>query len=345
MEFHSRKYSLYDIYKWHNDEILTLNPYYQRRRNIWSSAGKSYFLDTLFRNLPSHKIFLREFVKKGRGIREVVDGQQRLRTIIDFLDGKFRINNSKELCNRGLKFDDLDDESKHSFMNYEISIDILLEASDADVRDLFLRLNTYTIRLNKQELRNAKYHGEFKQFINMLSEKTISRLLNLKVISKRSFTRMMELELISEIIIAMMDGLQDKKKFIDHFYERYDEKFPDQNIYESQFLDLFDLIYKTHYNAIKRTVFRRKALFYSLFLALYDLKYGLKHQDGPYTDKIDHEKINNTIYKLNSIIKNKDVPNEYNDFIEASSRQTDNINPRIKRHNTILFDILNSVRQ
>jgi len=342
MESESKKYTIEEIIKWSKNDELVLRPYYQRRKNIWSREGKSYFLDTLFRNLPIHKIFLREFVNKGIGIREVVDGQQRLRTILDFYDNNFRINNKKEFENSNKKYEEMNDDVKFNFLNYEMTVDILMNASDKDVRDLFLRLNKYSISLNKQELRNAKFHGEFKQFIDKQSENTASKLMKIGIISKNSYARMLELELISELIIAMIHGLQDKKKSIDFYYEEYDNSFYLANEMQSKYEEIFNHIYTNYYPYIKKTIFRRKAIFYSLFLVMYDIKHGLPRKNGPYNEKWNDEKIRIAIYKIDNVFKTQKLNSQYIDFIEACSRQTDNLHPRELRHDFILKAILNS---
>jgi hypothetical protein len=341
MEYKSSTFSIQELYNWYKSNELKLNPLYQRR-NVWSSEGKSFFLDTLFRGLPTHKIFLREVINYGKGTKEVVDGQQRLRTIFDFIDDAFRINNKTELQNYGKKYSEfIDEQKKWDLLNYSISVDMLLFASDKDVRDLFLRLNRYSITLNQQELRNAKFHGEFKQFVSNISGEFYDKLKWSKIISKRSYIRMFEEELIAEIIIAMMDGLQDKKKSINIFYEKYDEKFFNKRRIYNKFKEIFNIIINNYGDVVKNTNIKRKAIFYSLFLIIYDILYGLKGQKGPYKVDILSIDLKNKLLKIDDIIKNPDKYPNYSYFIESCSRQTDNIKPRQTRHDFILNIILN----
>src|SRR5437867_3424020 len=73
-----------------NDQ-LDLEPPYQRR-SVWTRKDKQFFLDTIFRNYPSPAIFLhKSMTSEGKAVYHVVDGKQRLQTILDFVAGKVRI--------------------------------------------------------------------------------------------------------------------------------------------------------------------------------------------------------------------------------------------------------------
>src|ERR1039457_5138642 len=70
---------------------LDLDPPYQRR-SVWSRTDKQYFIDTVLSNLPAPPIFLHKSLDdQGRPTYHVVDGKQRLQTVIDFTRDKIRI--------------------------------------------------------------------------------------------------------------------------------------------------------------------------------------------------------------------------------------------------------------
>ena len=81
--FDSRTYSINDFVEWDGQKQLVLNPRFQRRA-VWSEKAKSYLIDTIIRGKPIPKIFIRQKlnVTTKTSLREVVDGQQRLRTIL-----------------------------------------------------------------------------------------------------------------------------------------------------------------------------------------------------------------------------------------------------------------------
>src|SRR3989344_4284773 len=83
-------YSVSDFIAWQKDGILILSPDFQRR-TVWSSSAKSYLVDTVVRGFPMPVIFLRERktdLKALKTAKEVVDGQQRIRTLLSYINPK-----------------------------------------------------------------------------------------------------------------------------------------------------------------------------------------------------------------------------------------------------------------
>ena len=107
-------------------------------------------------------------IRKGATIREVVDGQQRLNAIFDYLRDGFAVQKFHNSTVGGLKFSEFSENERERFLNYELSVALLVGATDPDVLDIFARINSFTITLNAQEKRNAKYFGAFKIFVYSL---------------------------------------------------------------------------------------------------------------------------------------------------------------------------------
>ena len=82
------QYRVSDFIAWQRGQTLELNPNFQRRP-VWKKSAKSFLIDTILRGLPIPIIFLRDLrtdLKTLKAKREVVDGQQRIRTIFSFVD-------------------------------------------------------------------------------------------------------------------------------------------------------------------------------------------------------------------------------------------------------------------
>ena len=113
--------------------------------------------------MPIPKIYLRTKIepRTRSTIREVVDGQQRLRAIIDFVEGRLRLGKRAGEFDR-LTFEEASEEQQVALLGYRLAVDQLTNATDADVLEIFGRLNSYNLVLTPAEKRHAKYQGDFK---------------------------------------------------------------------------------------------------------------------------------------------------------------------------------------
>ncbi len=94
------------------------------------------------------KLLLMQDVKDRRNIRVVVDGQQRLRAILEYVEGGFAISRAHSREHAGVRFDDLPGEIQSDLLKYEIGVDLLYDLPYGDLLDIFARLNTYTGKLS-----------------------------------------------------------------------------------------------------------------------------------------------------------------------------------------------------
>ena len=81
------QFSVTDFLSWKREGTLDLKPRFQRR-SVWKPGAKSFFIDTVVRGLPAPIIYLRQKLDLNSQVtvREVVDGQQRLRTLFAYID-------------------------------------------------------------------------------------------------------------------------------------------------------------------------------------------------------------------------------------------------------------------
>lgn len=92
ISFDSIPYTINDFLEWYTRDELVLSPKFQRR-SVWSQKAKSYFIDTIIRGLPLPKIFMQQEVdlETRKTVRQIVDGQQRIRAILSFIEDGFKI--------------------------------------------------------------------------------------------------------------------------------------------------------------------------------------------------------------------------------------------------------------
>lgn len=149
------QYKVADFLQWQKAGGLDLAPIFQRR-SVWSAKAKSYLVDTVVRGLPTPIIFLRDRIdlQSLRPSREVVDGQQRLRTLIGFIDPSalsdfdeerdaFLVipTHNEEIA--GKPFPELAPKFQHMILNYSVSTHVI--PSTVDDREI-LMISSASIR-------------------------------------------------------------------------------------------------------------------------------------------------------------------------------------------------------
>jgi len=214
-----------DVVRWYRDKELIINETFQRR-SVWTAAAKTYLIDTILSELPLPKFYLRTKInpQTQHVIREIVDGQQRVRAIAEFANNDLCLTSRSEQYN-GSKYEDLDEDAKTRFLGYTISAEQLLNASDDDVLEIFARLNSYTVNLNAAEKRHAKYQTEFKWAIRKAAteHKAFWERHNILTIKERF--RMADDALMAEIFGIFLEGVRDGgARNIDRLYRDQDDQ-------------------------------------------------------------------------------------------------------------------------
>src|SRR5580704_2770488 len=135
-------YSPHDFVLWQEKDILVISPKFQRRP-VWRTPARSYFIDTLLRGMTVPPIYLRQTQNdsKTKMIREVVDGQQRVRCVLDFIEGEYRLSKTLKASWAGKKFDQLDEGQQDRIMSFGFPSEIFKGITDQQVLELFCRLN------------------------------------------------------------------------------------------------------------------------------------------------------------------------------------------------------------
>lgn len=274
--FDSRVYSISDLAEWEKQGQLELNPAFQRRP-VWSDKAKSFLLDTIIRGKPIPKFFIRQKINvtTRTSMREVVDGQQRIRAILSYLKDGFHISKVQNAEYGGRKFSQLPEEAQAQLLSYEVAVDLLINLPDPEVLDIFSRLNSYAVVLNEQEKLNAQYFGPFKILADKVGRKYNQYWISNNILSQRHIMRMQEVNLVADLLIALTEGIRAKKR-IRAYYKQYENKFPcDPVMLEEKFDYVVDHIDRLFPGGLSNLTFSRQFLFYSLFTAVAHCLYGL----------------------------------------------------------------------
>lgn len=276
MKIEEGKYSISEIVDWFRNRVLVVNSDYQRGGGLWPPAAKSYFIDTILREFPFPKVYFHERVDKAtkKPKREIVDGQQRISTIVDFVDGKFALGrNAREYS--GARFDDLPDEVQDQLWAYTISVDVIRNADRSEILQMFRRMNAYTLPLNESEKRHSEFFGEFKDWVNSVLDRE-GRILNeWNVLTSRQTVRMQDAEFIADVALAVDEGvISTSPAKLRLLYRNNDECFEKLASFDNQVSGALRAVAQD-LSGIQGTYATKPHVFHSLLCALIHNKFGL----------------------------------------------------------------------
>lgn len=250
------------------DGTIIVNHDYQRSERVWPPAARSYLLDTVLTGFPIPKLSLyqRTDLKSRRTIEEIVDGQQRSMAFRDFYNDHFRITGSKNAYS-GMLYSQLPEDAQEKFIGYNLSVDIFIGATPNDIREVFRRINSYTVPLNAQEERNAVYQGAFKWFMVELSKQYSQTLKDIGTFNERQLIRMQDIQLFSEVTLALMNGIATSaKRQIDNIYEQFEAGFPQEGYYNHAFDTAFEHVVR--WKSLHGGPLMKANMMYALILAI-----------------------------------------------------------------------------
>lgn len=263
---------------------LELRPPFQRKP-VWASKQRNSLIESILLDIPIPEVYIQVTqAEDGTENYGVVDGQQRLRTILQFIgierdqdSGDTESQNNFSLehlsatsVHKDLSFTAVLGEARKKFFQYEVCVRFLYSDNIREVEDIFKRLNKYTMPLKPQELRNATYHGPFAQLSEQLADDEYWAVN--RIISPATIRRMGDIEMMSDLLIGVLHGPQGgAAKVIDQYYEQYepcDDEFPEQSRVKRIFLKSHETIKRLFPTLDEVPRWSNRADFYSVFIAL-----------------------------------------------------------------------------
>jgi hypothetical protein len=279
--------SRFQAISWFQDHYkagrLELRPPFQRKP-VWTDKQRSFLIESVLMDIPIPEVYV-QVTQTDDGSEQygVVDGQQRLRTILQFV-GIERDKDQEEDEDHNLfaleklpetslykdkTFADVTGEARKRFFQYEICVRNLYTEDRRIVEDVFKRLNKFTLPLKPQELRNATYHGAFAKLSELLADDEYWAVN--RIISPAAIRRMADIEMMSDLLIGLIHGPQGgSAKIIDQYYEQYEQyedEFPEQTRIKRRFGRVLATI-QGLFPEIAETRWGNRADFYSLFVVL-----------------------------------------------------------------------------
>lgn len=308
---------------------IRINHAYQRSDKVWPPAAKSYLIESIVLGYPVPNIYHDNItnVQTGRSVREIIDGQQRSRTIKDYRDGKFKLSGPKIHDDlKGRFYADLGDEHKQNFLSYVLSIDMFSGASPPEIRQVFRRMNSYTVPLNPEEMRHATFQGDFKWFIASVAEDYQETLKSYNVLTEKSLTRMQDIKLLTECAHAFTHGVRTtNKNGLYALYEQFDEVFSEVDEYTKAFS--YALEHLQTFDNIPETNLAKPYIAYAIVVALLSHCRDIPGFENPYDQGVDIEPelVKQNLEILSEALELDEDELEdspFRDFVEACSART-----------------------
>ena len=164
--------SVFEFKRKYDDPVkgnIVLNPDFQRDEGRWGLKQKSELIESILMGIPLPVIYL---FQDEKGIKQVVDGRQRLTCMADFLNNNFKLEKLEILRTLNNKyFKDLEVYEQNKIEDYQLDIYTILPPAPERVKfNIFDRLNRGGTKLNNQEMRNALYQGTSTKLIKEMSE-------------------------------------------------------------------------------------------------------------------------------------------------------------------------------
>lgn len=263
--------SVKDIYDSFKNQKLIVDNSYQRRK-VWIEQDQVRLIETILLNQIIPEVFFWSASvdpENGETITHIVDGQQRINAIVEFIDGGYCLNKKdllvKELASiiGNKHFSELPNEYKKLIWTYKISVvDIDRKCNRDIIKQMFNRLNLTNYNLNPSEKRHIK-DSAFGDKAEALANDDF--WTKCKVFSANDARRMNDTTFCCGIYILADIGLTSEinNKTINQYYDDNSNLFDEKN-------ELFNRI-KTAMNYINNLIDKQTAEFISKKVQLFTL--------------------------------------------------------------------------
>ena len=312
--------TILSLYNKMDNGTLTLQPYFQREL-VWNNSHKENFIETILKGLPFPEVYFADgkidLQTKTSEIL-VVDGQQRLSTIYEY------ISNSKDLILKKIpRFEQLNETEQTNFLDYPVVVRALGRISEDEIKSIFSRINSVQYALNAVEINNALYRGEFistaKSIINS------NFLSDLPPFAHAKLSRMEDLGFVLLVLSTIeVGGYFTQNNEVEKMIQTYDEEYPNKDRMVEAFK--FVLNYVKELNIDPASIWWRRSCLFSLIVEL--LNYYL--EKNKLKDKDSMKSILDSLET--NISANKDnASTEYGEFYKFMLQGTASRQGRIAR--------------
>lgn len=255
MKYEIEKWTIEKLVEYVNTGKIILKPPFQRNF-VWGEDDQVELIESIKNGYPLPTFFIHQ---KETEVYDMIDGQQRTRTILKFLDMKITDKSGKTYSESDFP----------GFKKYELPIAIITELGEADSLEIFYtRVNKLGKRINRPELNKAEFiNTNFLKLVEELSQ--LEDFKKLELFRKLTIVRMNDRDFVEEIISLIKFGFTDKKLTVDKLF-RTDITTEEYEILKTKFIAILSKILELNeIHSINKTRYRQKNDFYTLFSLIY----------------------------------------------------------------------------
>jgi len=313
-----------DIFQKISEKRLDLAPSFQRRF-VWTQEHQEQFIDTILQGYPFPEIYVCQGetdIKRIITKQKVIDGQQRLTTIMNYINDSF-----EKPLKLIKKFDDLESEERRKFLEYQIVVRDIGQVEDAVVKEIFRRINLTKFKLDDIEIHNAIYDGQFIQ-----TAKSLSNEINLnkyEVFHDSEITRMVDIHFFLTVLSTLeRGGYFARDSEIEKCVEEFNESFINSHLRKSEILRAFSIL--DNLQLPLDSIWFRKSNFFTLIVEFSK-------------NKIDNlSLIKEKLLNFEKLVLNNrnDPSNIYGEYYRYMYSGTNDRKARVRRSEILINDVL-----
>lgn len=311
MKVSSQPHKVEAVVKKFKTKAINFDMKIQRSEDIWDKKRRSKMIHSILINWPTPNIFAH---KDGRTL-SVVDGKQRLTSVISFIGGKFALDastpNIGEVEVKGKKFDDLPDELKETIMNYSFEFTQVEDATPEELEEFFFRLNS-GMPLRQIETTRAILGGKVLKLVEDVAN---TPFFQTKAnISKTSKKRFVDQELVLQILYMMH---KEDTGFGGKEIETFVRELRSQRIQDELKSKMQNACFYLNQSFLKKEKFLRKLHIPTLFRLVLEIQ-----ENAKLITPADFEVWSRTFFD--------NMPSDYNAACQSGSAKKESVQTRYK---------------
>lgn len=209
-----------------------------QRRLVWTTDDKNNFIDTVLKGYPFPEIYLANGevnTDTGEGKQLLVDGQQRVTTLFQYFSGP-----SWKLAQSVPAYVSLEEDEKRAFLDYDVAARDLGNVTNAEVVEVFRRINATKYSLNDIEINNAVYAGALKNFAEVVA--SLPFFEEHRVFRTDDLKRMGDLRFALQLITTLIVGYFNRDDEVEQALNYYNDEFPPGKEVDLRLRRSFDFI-------------------------------------------------------------------------------------------------------